>query len=383
MNLALFLPKDNNFYRSLFAGIQRAFTDHGVHVFGQCGLLDDADLASYCHQHRIDVIFEMNRSRASVPGLPSDIRHIGWLVDLWGEFSNYTGSDLMYVFCQPWIDALKTVGEKRAKWLSPGIDRSQYFAEQQSLEYLSDIAFLGHIPKPYSDEELARTVKVLEHRRITFADLVQRCRETKDQLGGFHNLHGYYPKMVDFFLENPLDYNRFGTHIKDPLIKYDVEIRTVRMFLRQELIDCARQISDSIRIFGSENWQLWPQYRDMYHCFLDDTESIRQVYVSSKINLHDGEGMHFRSLDCMASGGLLAYYSKYGKSNLKNRTLFKYFTPWKDFIPINFDNSEKVKRCLNDEDRRLRIAENGQQKVLQEHTWHHRAERILDDLGRL
>ncbi len=100
------------------------------------------------------------------------------------------------------------------------------------------------------------------------------------------------------------------------------------------------------------------------------------IFANSKINLNISlrsilTGIPLRAFDIMACGGFLI--SNYQEDYME------YFEENKDFV-IYYDYEDlmdKVKYYLTHDDERMKIAKNGQEKVLAEHTYLQRVEQML------
>ncbi|MDH5731350.1 MAG: glycosyltransferase, partial [Gammaproteobacteria bacterium] len=96
--------------------------------------------------------------------------------------------------------------------------------------------------------------------------------------------------------------------------------------------------------------------------------------------LHNGIGIHFRSLDCMASGGVIVYRSTSRDNH--HEGINSHFEPFRHYIPLN-DDYEKVRFYLNNPNKRYKISKEASELVKQKHTWAKRCEKITQDLKRL
>ncbi len=144
------------------------------------------------------------------------------------------------------------------------------------------------------------------------------------------------------------------------------------------MIDIVLEHSKSLQIYGPENWKKWPEYRPYYKYFLDNSNAMRNVYQTSKINLHEGVGPHFRVFDCFASGGFLFFHKSADDSDYGGMHTF--FKPNVHYVDFDYDDfSNKVKYYLANEDKRLKIAGQASKIVRKHHTWYHRWQKIIKD----
>ncbi len=382
-SLSLFMPRDNFFYQSLLGSMRDAFHDFGIKVSGRCGLLDEQEMDAWIKEYRPDAIFEMNRVAGEIPWFPKSVKHISWVVDFGGrDQSQIMGSDITYFFCPGWNVNYNTEGF--SDWLPPGTNTKQYAPAFIKPEH--DFVFVGHIPAPWSDEELDYVLGHYNGKKYKFSDLLKEYISESKKIFSNKATHKDLKELCYAIM-------RKRTNLKNlpQKIEYDLLERTKRMDSRCMLIDSALMFgSKNIQIYGSETWRLWKKYRPFYKRFISDSSKLNRCYCSAKFCLHDGVGIHFRSMDCMASGGLLLY------SNVKNYEkredvemdaaygLHTYFDEGVHFLQFSSieELSEIYKHIPQDERMMNRIRVSAADTVRRNHTWHHRAQKIIDDCAR-
>jgi spore maturation protein CgeB len=90
--------------------------------------------------------------------------------------------------------------------------------------------------------------------------------------------------------------------------------------------------------------------------------------------------MHNRVLDIMCSGKAALVSRSRWDGEISS--LQSYFTPGEDYLSYdNDDLAEVAERALRDGDRRRRVGANARRRILEGHTWRHRAAFIIDDLA--
>jgi hypothetical protein len=388
--LSVFLPRPTGFYRGLLQ-ILRGFEQAGFEVSGTTELLGEAELLTWCRSHDTDIVFEMNRTRSEVPYLPRSILHISWVVDFLGRTeAQIKGSDITYFFTTGWVTAFPY--DTFSDWLPPGSCPSTYAPSGAPFE--SDVSVAGHVPPPWSEAELNRNLSRTS-RPMRFRDLLPSYQSylANSQSSILTEIasHGTHWEAV-----NRLVSAATGDGIvDDPTIKYDLLGRLLRTGLRQSMVTEALSAGHSLRIFGTKGWAAWPELAPHYRGFLDEPAELARVYASSRINLHEGEGMHFRSLDCLATGGLLFYCTRrksmdpHGGWNWRQPT-----TPMSDherplvagehyveYYPGEF--ADKARYYLAHPALIEKIRHDARAAILAEHTWRHRALKIAADLKKL
>jgi spore maturation protein CgeB len=90
--------------------------------------------------------------------------------------------------------------------------------------------------------------------------------------------------------------------------------------------------------------------------------------------------MHNRVLDIMCCGKAALISRSRWDDQISS--VQHYFTPGEDYIPYDRDDLRDVaERALRDEEWRRRIGRNARNRILDGHTWRHRAAFILKDLA--
>jgi len=339
----------------------------------------------FCKQYKPDMVIEMNRSRCDVQGLPNDIIHVCWLVDLWEKtLDQYVGSEMIFFFDPTWKKLYPYTDKCFCDCLPPGTSRKQKGTVNN--DFLHDFSFAGHIPKPWSENELERVISYEGGPEMKFGTLYNAVVKEANSIST-----GMWPEKATARMKRLIrrgckipktkyyDEN-MGRRIRvrnlHGAIYYDVNTRMSRMWGRQRLIDEAVKISDSVGIYGSENWADWECYRRFYSGMVESPEDLVNVYRGSRINLHQGVGMHFRVIDCMAVGGTI-FVMRRGLKNVQGE-IGDYFEDGVQFVSFGHDDfAGKAEDILADEDKRRRIGEEARKAVEAAHTWRHRAEKIL------
>ena len=283
--IAIFLPRDNDFYRALLPQMCRGFEACGVEASGVLRLLAPAELADYCASTRTEVVLEMNRARADVAGLPREVLHLSWVVDLGGRaVDDFVGSDVTYLFSDAWLQHFTRGTPMR--WLPPGTCTHDYPARPHRGGFA--LGFLGHIPNPWSAAELARDVTGGAGACDfgTLLPAIERLLRT----AGDESL------SVDGVLDriDAVCRDRSGHPlVLDPTLAYDITCRVIRHLNRTELTDGAlamhAQLSSQpwaarwrerwLAIWGTPNWSRWPAYAPHYRGWLDRPAAMGEAYA--------------------------------------------------------------------------------------------------------
>lgn len=373
-HISIFMPKDTPWYQGIVKQIANGFASWGVQVSYACGLLDEEDLLVWVKKYNPQLIFEMNRPRGDIPFLPKNIIHICWVVDFNGRpISDFYGSEITYLFGPKWLE--KFPYNSFFRWLGPGACTTSYYPDSSSFIYES--SFIGHIPRPWSNSELTRNISSCAEP-LLFGDVLPL-------------LERYLDKFREE-LKSPEDYNQllysiakkyFDKEVElDPVLKYDLSGRLIRLLNRKKLINKIIDIAD-LALFGPTNWEEWPEYKPFYKKFLQTSDEMRNVYSSSRINLHEnGNGMHFRVMDCMASAGLL--FVPQNEYDEREGGIKNFFEPDKHYVEFDLDNlQDKYKFYIENAHLAEKIRCAAAEEIRRAHTWAHRVKSIFKDLNYL
>jgi len=375
--IALFLPSLNTYYLSIFSSLKKEFERRGIEVNGWPCLLEEEELVEFCRQFKPDCILEVNRTRNQIPWLPKDIKHISWMFDV-GEwkYDSLGGSQIIYFFGANWIKNFQSLGNENIKWLPPAMCGIDYqFGINKKV---ADFSFVGHIPNPWNRSDLSRNIDT-DNQSVTFDDIMTKCQSlwAKIDLKGFDNQEYFNSAMR-------IVYELTGKNISitDKKIRYDFSCRIIRQMNRKNLINLVLKYSKSLRIYGTTTWENYEKFTEFYIKYLNSPIDLKGVFQSTKINLHEGVGLHDRVFSIMGSGGFLFYRESpddndYGGIN----TVFE---PFVHYIPFNEETfGELSDQYLGNVGERDKISIKSSLLVHKEHTWFNRVSKIISDINEL
>lgn len=374
--LGIFLPADTNIYRSLFRSLQRAFAPLDIEIAGTTSLLSEKDLLEFVSRFKPCAIFEMNRSRRQIPSLPKAVKHIAWMVDVadW-PYEQIGESEIIYFFGTNWLANFPEKHSSLVRWLPPAADPIDYSFSRRKRR--CDISFIGHIPAPWSEKERNRIVYCDNKTCLTFDTLFHRCQQHWKQihLKGFDN-EAYLHSAITLARE----LTGATVTINEQKLRYDISCRSVRVIQRKKMLDAALQTNAIVHIYGSPNWKQYPEYSTNYKKYLNTPAEMQKVYQTSHFNLHEGVGLHFRTFDCLMSGGLLLYLQ--GPDDHSYGGMQTFLEPYTHYIPCTAETlATVVKTYRNDHGRCDAIRAQASQHIAQNHTWQHRARQIVEDFA--
>jgi hypothetical protein len=370
--VSVFLPRDNDYYRGLLRQMLRGFAAAGVEVHGGLGHLGPDAMRDHCATFRPDVIFEMNRPRCDAEFIPRDVQHVCWVVDFNGrDLAHFEGSTATYLFGESWVRHYPHPGFCR--WLGPGACEHDYaFAPHEPVD---DVSFAGHIPNPWSDAELARDVTGVG--ALTFGELLPAVEHLLRTLPVDRSPDDLLGAVEAACVA------RCGHGLQlDDRLRYDITGRTVRHVNRTDLVDAALAQTPRLAVYGPSTWANWPRYAPSYRGWLEAPPAMRRAYAQAVINLHEGTGIHFRSMDIMCTGGLVLW-----RTTPHDRLvggIAEQLEPNVHYVPFELPTlGETIREVLGDPTRAATIRREAAAAIRARHTWRHRALTVLGDLAAL
>lgn len=370
-HVSIFLPRDTDFYRGLLAQMRRGFEAAGVRTSGALKLLDADAMRDWCATHRPDAVFEMNRPRRDAQFVPRDVAHICWVVDLGGRtLSHFEGSEITYLFSDAWPEHYPHAGFHR--WFGPGACDVDYAFTEHRGEV--DASFVGHVPNPWSEAELARDLTGVG--ACTFGELVPAVEHIlREHRDGMHSTE-YFMNMVERECVRRCGHGL----VLDEVLQYDLTCRVIRHVNRTELTDAALDAGVGLALFGTVNWSHWPRYAPHYRGWLATPAALRRAYATSRMNLHEGTGIHFRQMDAMSTGGLIMFRETANDAAFGG--IAQVFTPNVHYVPFTLETlGERMGELLADPDRAQAMRIAAAEAIRERHTWRHRALEIIADLA--
>lgn len=364
--ILFYLASNSPFYTNLYPSMKRGFEETGYEVIGGSNLLESEELLQEIDKHKPDFVFEMNRVKSEIENFPDDVVHICWLVDFWGRtHDELKGSDILYTWANDWVHHFHKVGIERVYHLPPATDATIYKKETTKKSY--DFMFLGHISKDWSEDELNRVIGHRHGEKLIFKDLLVYIKETVLSSSKAMTLPLYLEKKNIVF-NTPVD----------KALTYDINNRAIRHIRRERYIDIFLNISENIALYGSDNWLLHDKYKKFYKGFIYEPNEMNSAMQKSNILLHDGNDPHFRTFDAMAAGVVVAAAEVHDLCVKAWENLG--FKDGEHYLSIDTYSDNLDAKKFKDKKFLKKIAKNAQKKVLKEHLWVHRADKIIADV---
>ncbi|MBF0284690.1 MAG: glycosyltransferase family 1 protein [Magnetococcales bacterium] len=388
MKIAVFLPKEDFFHRFLGQSLKNAFTRVGAAVIDAPLRLENAQVEALARERRPDLIFDMNRTRNVLPGLPGETIHAAWMVDFDAKREEeISGSELLYFLEAGWIpyftqlrDRGGIVGE-RIDWL-PAAACPETFYPAPADKSL-DFSFVGHLSAPWSEAELGRPVLVEGGRRATFGEVLPPLeRRSLDLANGrvaapeltdpgyqIHMLRGVLREMG--FTGEP--------DLSDPALRYDVYTRVHRMAVRMEPLRLALGVSRNAAFYGTGGWEAWPEFRPYFHGWLEDQARAAELFRATRLNLHNGVANHFRVFFCMAAGGVVLHHRQRLDAGAEQLARLGIESGVHYLSATSDDFAEQARHYLAHPEELEAMGRRAAEWVHGHHLWDHRARRVMAD----
>lgn len=375
--ISVFLPRPTPFYEGLLPQMMKGFEAEGIEASGLCRHLDATALREWCEAYRPDAILEMNRPGCEVPFLPRGIAHLVWVVDLNGRpLSHFEGSAATYLFGPGWARGYPHAGFHR--WMGPGTDPEVYAARTLAPSFAIAGNFAGHIPAPWTEDELARDLTG-GAGSFRFRDLIGPLAAWLTQSATFRVPRAYDALDVAKILCREASGCEL---VVDDRATYDIRCRLIRHARREGLIATMLDACPGLHLYGSPSWARWPRFAPHYRGLIESPEELAALYRDSEATFHEGQGVHFRSLDAMASGGLLFFLEH--PEDLMLGGMNTVFEPDVHFVPFRTETlADRMARYRDDRSAAAAVRKAAADAVRSAHTWQHRARAIVGDLADL
>lgn len=378
LRIALFADASPLFINVL-SGLARALTALGAETHVGWPLMDGRLLSSFTANFHPDVIIEINRTRDSIHGCDSRFIHIGWIHDFQYNgkiLDKIGGSHLTYFMLPPEIYGLNQLKEEWS-YLWPGVDPEVFSFDESSCMW--DLSLVGHMYGPPSDEAMNSRIIVNGNDIGKFQCLFEDYLNSSINHSNI-SLPIVHEFVTEFFTKKgePVSISDFDKNILFIIDEYMLRVKG-----RLTTAHAMLKTSPKLRFFGNAGWALWPEFAPYYGGEITDPSRMANIYRSSAINIHDVVWpMHFRTLECMAAGGMMMMLEVDNAE--ANKAFSTWFVPGEHYIPYRQDNfTAQAHRLLNDAPERRRMARAASRAIHAAHTWEHRARQILDDLAGL
>lgn len=374
---ALFAP-DSPLFVNLLLGLKRGLEALGAEVYAGWPLPSGRVLTTFLAHYRPDVVFEINRARDQIDGCDRSFLHLSWMQDFqWNGFyidRAVSGSDITYMILPPDIYGIDPAGLGHWKYLWPGVNEAIF--APGPCEKRWDVSLVGHMYAPPPPAVAAADLRIDGIAREKLAGLTESFLASD-----IRNDSADIPTTRRFLIDYAA---RHGSTVDadrlNPDLLFLVEEVLSRIKGRRFLVDAILAATRDVRFFGSVGWALWDPYAPYYGGEILDPHELAAIYRASRLNAHNSPWpMHFRTLDTMGCGGV-ALINRVVRPDMDD-LFYRDFEPGVHMIeyePLGI--GETIEVALADPARLDRIGAQAARRVLEKHTWQHRARQILADV---
>lgn len=314
-----------------------------------------------------DCIFTMNY----IPALAKisflrKIKYIAWISDSpnYTTYSEMIHSPYNYIFHfdKKEVENIRSTGAKNIFHMPLAVNTKRVTkqietSKTQKNKYKADVSFLGSL---YSDRDFFDKITGINDYQKGFVDAVikaqllfQGCDLIEEALP--KSFIESVLKLVDFNMDSEIK-------LSDEKILLDLIRKKATSIERIELLNFIAKKYQVVLYTGSADNML---YHVENRGYLDYNTQMPVMFNSSKINLNITlrsiqSGISLRALDIMGAGGFLI-------SNWQPE-LAECFEERKEVV-MYYDRNDlmsKIEYYLQNEDERMKIAENGQKKIIEQ-----------------
>lgn len=376
--IALFAPAAPHFVMTL-KGLKEGFEALGAEVQVGWPPLDGRMLTTFVASFQPDLLFEVNRARDQIEEFDGKVLHAAWFeagrYDTASIAGGLGGSDRLYVMLPPDLMGLDLSGTSDWSYLWPGVDPAVFHPAETPVRW--DLSLVGHLYPPPPSPLLEAELVADEAGAGPFGDFVEAVERLP--LSGLPLTPAAFRALLTGHCAArgvPLDRDRL-----DERAMFLVDELMLRLRSRRIVADAMLRASGSTRFFGNAGWALWPDYARHYGGEILTPRALAGVYRASALNVHVTPWpYHFRTFDVMGCGGVVMI-NRTGRHAV-GPVFEQDFTPGEHYVDYGDDDLPEVaRRMLRDDAARRRIGAAAARRVVEAHTWRHRAARILGDLG--
>ncbi len=362
-----------DFYKRIIRSLGRGFNKIGFDVYWSNQISDDNKFYEYVNSVNPILLFEINKILKDRILISKKVIHATWFQDYrfngLSLLDNFGCSDKFYFLINPDVWNIDQELLPNYTILSPGVDTHENIKNNVGSEII-DFSFAGFIPDPLNLNHIIQCKNTKNNiplnRFLALMDLHPFMQSTYSAEGMYIEIN----KVLQ--MHGMKELKNSDLHLLDEILPRTIE--------RSRIIKMALGISDSLELYGPENWLKWPTFKGYYKGNINDLADLNKVYSKTRINIHNGGlSMHFRVLECMANKSFIAL----NKTGLDNKIggILESFEPETHFAHYSIDNfSEVCADYLKDTNKRHSIVERAYAEVSRSHTWMHRAKQVARDL---
>jgi spore maturation protein CgeB len=370
---------DDHMYINQMLGLKRGFEELGVEAHFGWPHPSKRALTCFIDNYQPDYVLEIDRFPSQIEDYCPPVKHLTWVHNhaVHGRriLENASGSHAVYTALLLKVYGHEDFNGGDYRFLPMATDPDVFTDEETPEMY--DFSFIGHMYEPLQEGVLNIPVGRDSERTWLMRDLIDLFLSV-----GFRHSNADNNEIYEFLTAFLGQFTPGFTadQLPSPL-KTLFDESLIRMVDRKDTIDILLSISDRVAFYGGPGWQKWPEYAPYHFGEINRAREMGQIFRSTRVNMHNGPvTMHNRVLDIMCCGkAVLVSRSRWDK---EISSIQHYFTPGEDYIPYDLDDlAEVAESALRDPERCRRIGRNARRRILEAHTWRHRAAFILDDLA--
>jgi hypothetical protein len=370
--VVLITAPDNIGYERIIAGFVEGFNEIGINCLGSLFQDRREGLLEWANRERPKLVLEINHMRRAGENWPEGTHHALWLQDIrWEDvLTAVSGStDKLYCCGNPKTLGADMLAGTPVSILYPG---ARNVSGAENVPKLRDFSITGFIYPPLTVDTRLSVARDRNGRNVSLAEFLVQYPERYT-----HHYEFEYASINRALKETA---EKMGVTLL-PLATVLFDTIIPRTFDRSFIVRQLKQITESIGIYGSTNWKLWPEFRDLHKDYVSTDEEMDDVFRTTRINVHNGPtSMHYRTIDCMATGSVV----------MINRTprdseeggIDQYLEVGRHYVSYNLETiSEVGRQSLADHAGLKRMAAEARKEILGAHMWKHRAMQVAKDFG--
>lgn len=334
--------------------------------------LDLAAIADELHAFDADCVIQVDGIRSSFPGLPAELPFVGWIQDRLPRLfapdaiERLGPGDLMYGMWPGIVAECRAAGYPRVEVLPAAVNAARFATPpRRRAEFAAEVAFVSNVARPQPEALLPHVERYVQEH------------------GYGHGRPAHYRAQREALERLGLQVPTEAREGFERQLYFDFE----RYLQRREVLRWVRDAGFDLRLYG-RGWETDPELAPLARGPVAPGEELRDLYHSAAVHLQINldTNVHPRVFECLAAGGLILAAATPDDSAPGGLG---------DLLAIGTEIHTFANRTqllaqltgmLGDPARRAAAIDAGRQRVLAEHTYAQRAQRILADvrgLGRV
>tara|TARA_B100001057_G_C22864669_1_gene955983 strand:+ start:2824 stop:4104 length:1281 start_codon:yes stop_codon:yes gene_type:complete len=397
--------------------IKNALSRTGIDSYIFKSNFNDDKIKDFLKDNSFDVVFAVNKGRPI--GLNKQIRFISWFQDFYYDsdflLEHYEKNDIVYFYTSPDSFGVSKKINCYSSTLYPGIDPLILSSDLDNISSDCDLvdkyqklefSICGYIPTPILTPFFELYFRNYNYNEGHFIDkhLLEWASNLTNKKDNKYRIDFWKEFIVDLQIIVESNYEPLSGDLKVKMIasKIKQRIRDNFKYINSEIFrqwipffstEYARYLDRALlakllskhsyqfALFG-KGWSEILEFESFAGKHISDQKKLFEIYKKSKINLYNnthGLGMHSKVFEIFANGGFLAL-PKY-KKNFSLSGINEGFNENEHFVTFTSENFEDlIHNWLFNTKKRIEVAKNAREIVLDQHTWDKRVQKIINDL---